>query len=79
MDFEKYLVGATDFLSRPTSDKITGKVGIPRGDETMINIGRLCVLPLGNIRCPADLLDFQLPTTGTSQRPTIDPMQTHVA
>ena len=29
--------------------------------------------------CPADLLDFQLPTTGTSQRPPIDPMQTHVA
>ena len=29
--------------------------------------------------CPADLLDFQLPTTGTSQRPPIGPMQTHVA
>ena len=29
--------------------------------------------------CPADLSDFQLPTTGTSQRSPIDPMQTHVA
>ena len=28
---------------------------------------------------PADLLDFQLPTTGTSQRPSIDPIQIHVA
>ena len=26
--------------------------------------------------CP---VDFQLPTTGTSQMPPIDPMQTHVA
>ena len=29
--------------------------------------------------CPVDLLDFQLPTTGTSQTPTIDPLETHVA
>ena len=34
---------------------------------------------IGQSWCPADLLEFQLPTTGTSQRPTIDPMQTHVA
>ena len=34
---------------------------------------------IGQSWCPADLLDFQLPTTGTSQRPPIDPMQTHVA
>ena len=27
--------------------------------------------------CLADLLDFQLPTAGTSQKPPIDPMQTH--
>ena len=33
----------------------------------------------GQSWCPAYLLDFQLPTTGTSQRPPIDPMQTHVA
>ena len=31
---------------------------------------------IGQSWCPADLLDYQLPTTGTSQRP---PMQTHVA
>ena len=29
---------------------------------------------IGQSWCPADLLDFQLPTTGTSQRPPIDPM-----
>ena len=34
---------------------------------------------IGQSWCPADLLDFQLPTTGTSQRQPIDPMQTHVA
>ena len=34
---------------------------------------------IGQSWCPADLLDFQLPTTGTSQRQYIDPMQTHVA
>ena len=34
---------------------------------------------IGQRWCPADLLDFQLPTTGTSQRPPIDHMQTHVA
>ena len=33
----------------------------------------------GQSWCPAVLLDFQLTTTGTSQRPPIDPMQTHVA
>ena len=34
---------------------------------------------IGQSWCPADLLDFQLPTTGTNQRPPIHPMQTHVA
>ena len=34
---------------------------------------------IGQSWCPADLLEFQLPTIGTSQRPPIDPMQTHVA
>ena len=29
---------------------------------------------IGQSWCPADLLDFQLPTTGTNQRPHIDPM-----
>ena len=29
--------------------------------------------------CLADRLDFQLPTTDTSQRPPIGPVQTHVA
>ena len=33
---------------------------------------------IGQSLCYADLLDFQLPTTGTRQRPPIDPMQTHV-
>ena len=34
---------------------------------------------IGQSWCPADLFDFQLPTTGTSQRPPIDPMQTHLS
>ena len=34
---------------------------------------------IGQSWCPADLLDFQLPTTGTSHRPPIGPMHTHVS
>ena len=34
---------------------------------------------IGQSWCLAGLLDFQLLTTGTSQRPPIDHMQTHVA
>ena len=34
---------------------------------------------IGQSWCPADLFDFQLPITGTSQRPPLHPMQTHVA
>ena len=49
-----------------------------KGEDNVFNAkGR--VNETGQRWCPADLLDFQLPTTGTSQRPPIDPMQTHVA
>ena len=34
---------------------------------------------IGQSWYPADLFDIQLPTTGTSQNPLIDPMQTQIA
>ena len=34
---------------------------------------------IGQCWCLADLLDFQLETTGTSKRPSMDTRQTHVA
>ena len=49
-----------------------------KGGESIFNAkGR--ANEIGQSWCPADLLDCQLPTTGTSQRLPIDPMQTHVA
>ena len=50
---------------------------VKNGDNVVNAQGR--ANKIGQNWCPADLLDFQLPTTGTSQRPPIDPMQTHVA
>ena len=49
-----------------------GGLGITSSSEDRAN-------KIGQSWCPADLFDFQLPSTGTSQRPPIDPMQTHVA
>ena len=50
---------------------------VESGDNVVNAKGR--ANEIGQSWCPADLLDFQLPTTSTSQRPPIDPMQTHVA
>ena len=50
---------------------------VKSGDNVVNAKGR--ANEIGQSWCPADLLDIQLPTTGTSQRPPIDPMQTHVA
>ena len=50
---------------------------VENGDNVVNAKGR--ANEIGQSWCPADLLDFQLPTAGTSQRPPIDPMQTHVA
>ena len=50
---------------------------VKSGDNVVNADGR--TNEIGQSWCPADLLDFQLPTTGTSQRPPIDPMQTHAA
>ena len=49
---------------------------VKSGDNVVNAEGR--ANELGQSWCPADLSDFQLPTTGTSQRPPIDPIQTHV-
>ena len=50
---------------------------VKSGDNVVNAEGR--ANEIGQSWCPADLLNFQLPTTGTSQRPSIDSMQTHVA
>ena len=50
---------------------------VESGDNVVNAKGR--ANEIGQSWCPADLLDFQLPTTGTSQRSPIDPLQTHVA
>ena len=50
---------------------------VESGDNVVNPKGR--ANEIGQSWCPADLLDFQLPTTGTSKRPPIDPKQTHVA
>ena len=50
---------------------------VESGDNVVKTIGR--ANEIGQSWGPADLLDFQFPTTGTSHRPTKDPLQTHVA
>ena len=50
---------------------------VENGDNVVNAKGR--AKEIGQSWCPSDLLDFQLPTTGISQRPPIDPIQTHVA
>ena len=42
---------------------------VESGDTVVNSKGR--ANEIGQSWCPADLLDFQLPTTGTSQRPPI--------
>ena len=50
---------------------------VKSGDKVVNAKGR--ANEMGQCWCPADLLDFQLSTTGTSQSPPIDPMQTQIA
>ena len=50
---------------------------VESGDNVVNAKGR--ANEIGQSLCQADLFDFQLPTTGTNQKPPIDPMQTHVA
>ena len=50
---------------------------VKSGDNVVNAEGR--ANEIGKSWCPADLLDFHLPTTNTSQRLPIDPLQTHVA
>ena len=45
---------------------------VKSGDNVVNAEGR--ANEIGQSWCPADLLHFQLPTTGTSQRPPIDPI-----
>ena len=63
--------------SRCSSTELNWDLYVKGGDNVFNAKGR--ANEIGQSWCPADLLDFQLPTTGTSQRPPIDPMQTHVA
>ena len=67
--------------SQCTSTAPSWDLSIKSGDNVVNAEG--IANEIGQSWCPADLLDFQLPTTVytvcTSQRPPIDPMQTHVA
>ena len=63
--------------SQCSSTALSWDLFVKSGDNVVNAKGR--ANEIGQSWCPADLLEFQLPTTGTSQRPPIDPMQTHVA
>ena len=67
----------TESQCSSTAPSLDLYIYIKSGDNVVNAKGR--ANEIGQCWCPAYLLDFQLPTTGTSQRPPIDPMQTHVA
>ena len=62
------------YESQCSSTEVSWDLYIKGGDIVFNAKGK--ANEIGQSWCPADLLDFQLPTTGTSQRPPIDPMQT---
>ena len=71
--FEPWTLGSE---SQCSSTVPSWDLYVKGGDHVFNATGR--ANEMGQSWCLADLLDFQLPTTGTSQRPPIDPMQTHV-
>ena len=74
---QKFELGTLGSESQCSSTAPSWDLHVRSGDNVVNAKGR--ANEIGQSWCPADLLDFQLPTSGTSQRPPIDPMQTHVA
>ena len=74
---QRFEPGALASGSQCSSTVPSWDLYVKNGDNVVNAKGR--ANEIGQSWCPADLLYFQLPTTGTSQRPPIDPMQTHVA
>ena len=74
---QRFEPGTLGFESQCSSTVPSWDLYVKCGDYVVNAEGR--AKEKGQSWCPADLFDFQLPTTGTSQRPPIDPMQTQVA
>ena len=74
---QRFEPGTLGFESQCTSTAPSWDLYVKSGDNVVNDSGR--ANEIGQSWCPADLLDFQLPTSGTSQRPPIDPMQSHAA
>ena len=74
---QRFEPGTLGSESQSSSTAPSWDLYVKSGDNVVNAKGR--ANEIGQSWCPADLLDFQLPTTGTRQRPPIDPMQTHVA
>ena len=74
---QRFESGTLESESQCSSTAPSWDLYLKSGDNVVNAKGR--ANEMGQSWCPTDLLDFQLPTTGTSQRRHIDPMQTHVA
>ena len=74
---QRFELGTLGSESQYASTAPSWDLYVKSGDNIVNAEGR--ANEIGQSWCPSDLLDFPLPTTGTSQRPPIDPMQTHVA
>ena len=74
---QRFEPGTLGSESQPSSTAPSWDLYVGSGVNVVNAEGR--ANEMGQSWCPADLLDFQLQTTGTSQKPPIDPMQTHVA
>ena len=74
---QRFEMGTLGSESQYSSTELGWDLYVKGGDNVLDAKGR--ANEIGQSWCLADLLDFQLSTTGTSQRPPIDPMQTYVA
>ena len=74
---QRFELGTLGSESQSFFSELSWNLYVKGGDNVVNAEGR--PNEIGQHWCLADLLDLQLVTTGTSQRPTIDHMQTHVA
>ena len=74
---QRFELGTIGSEIQGSSTELSWDLYVKGGDNVVNAEGR--PNEIGQSWCLADLLDFQLVTTGTSQGPPIDPMQTHVA
>ena len=69
---KRFEPGILESESECSSTEPSWDLYVKGGDNVFNAKGR--ATDIGQSWCPADLLDFPLPTTYTSQRPTIVPM-----